>query len=131
MIAYMLDTDIVIYTMKRKPPKVKRIFNAHVGEMCISSITLGELYYGAENSSDPSENFAVVEGFSARVEVLDFNAKAAQHFGQLRRELKSKLLGAYDLLIAAHARSMGLILVTNNTKEFKRTPGLRLENWTQ
>jgi len=126
----MLDTDIVIYTMKRKPLKVKRRFNAHVGEMCISSVTLGELYYGAENSSNSSRNLHVVEGFVARIEVLDYDKSAARQFGQLRRELKNKPLGAYDLQIAAHSRSLGLILITNNVREFKRVPGLRVENWT-
>ena len=126
----MLDTDIVIYTMKRKPLKVKRRFNAHVGEMCISSVTLGELYYGAENSSNSSRNLHVVEGFVARIEVLDYDKSAARQFGQLSRELRNKPLGAYDLQIAAHSRSLGLILITNNVREFKRVPGLRVKNWT-
>ncbi len=129
MLKYMLDTDIVIYTMKRKPTKVKRLFNIHMGEMCISSVTLGELYFGAENSSNPGQNLEVVEGFAARVEVLEYGKNAAGQFGQLKRELKGKLFGAYDMQIAAHARSLGLILVTNKVREFKRVPGLRVENW--
>jgi tRNA(fMet)-specific endonuclease VapC len=126
---YMLDTDIVIYTMKRKPPGVKQMFNVHAGEVCISVVTLGELYFGAENSSSPQHNMHVVEGFAARMNVLDYGRGAARQFGQLKRELKGKLIGAYDLMIAAHARSLGLILVTNNVIEFERVPGLRIENW--
>ena len=131
MVKFMLDTDICIYTMKRKPPKVKRMFNIHTGDMCISSVTLGELEYGVENSSDPKENRKVLDGFVHRIEVFDFDAHAARQFGQLKMELKNNLLGAYDLMIAAHARGNGQILVTNNTKEYKRVKGLRIENWTR
>lgn len=126
---YMLDTDTVIYTMKRKPVSVKQRFNAHVGELCISTVTLSELYYGAENSSKPTQNLAAVESFAARVNVLDYGMSSARQFGQLKLELKGQLIGAYDLMIAAHARSIGLILVTNNKKEFGRVPGLRIESW--
>lgn len=127
----MLDTDISIYTMKRKPLKVKRMFNINTGQMCISSVTLGELVYGAENSSSPKDNFEVLEGFVNRIEVLDFDAHAARQFGQLKFELKKNLLSAYDLMIAAHARSNGQVLITNNLKEFKRVQGLRIENWAK
>ncbi len=129
MIKYMLDTDISIYTMKRKPLEVKRMFNIHHGEICISTMTLGELIYGAENSINSTRNLQVVEGFIGRLDVLDFDQSAARQFGQLKTELKGKAIGAYDLMIAAHARSQGLILVSNNTREFDRVPGLRIENW--
>ena len=125
----MLDTDTVIYTMKRKPLSVKQAFKAHVGEMCISTITLSELFFGVENSSSPRQNLGVVESFAARVSVLDYDVNAARQFGQLKLELRGQLIGAYDLMIAAHARSLGLIVVTNNVREFRRVPGLRTENW--
>lgn len=131
MIKYMLDTDISIYTMKRKPLQVKRLFNVHAGAICISTVTLGELVYGAENSQYPRENLVSLEGFSGRLDVISYDAVAAYQFGQLRKELKGKGIGPYDLMIAAHARSLGLILVTNNTKEFERVEGLRLENWAK
>lgn len=133
MLKYLLDTDISIYTIKNKPEKVRKAFKQHDGQMAISTITLGELLYGAERSAKPEENLAVVEGFAARLEVLAFEGQDAAHFGQLRAELaaKGKPIGPYDMLIAAHARSRGLILVTNNMKEFKRVPGLRVENWAR
>ncbi len=129
MVKFMLDTDISIYTVKRKPHEVRRMFNIHAGEMSISTVTLGELLFGAENSRSPGENLAVIEGYAARVEVLDYDREAATQFAQLKVELANSLIGAYDLMIAAHARSRGLILVSNNIKEFNRVPGLRVENW--
>lgn len=129
MIKFMLDTDISIYTIKRKPLEVKRMFNIHSGEIGISTVTLGELIYGAENSKNQRTNLDIVEGFASRVEVINYNAAAAYQFGQLKQELKGKIIGPYDLMIAAHARSLGLILITNNTKEFDRVDGLRVDNW--
>jgi len=111
------------------PHEVKRMFNIHSGEMAISTITLGELLFGAENSSNPTQNIEQVEGYAGRLHVLDFDQEAARQFAQLKREIKDQLIGAYDLMIAAHARSRGYILVTNNTKEFDRVPGLRVESW--
>lgn len=127
----MLDTNIVIYTIKNKPAKVKEAFKQHDGQMCISGVTLGELIYGAEKSSRPEKNLAVIEGLVARLVVLPFDENAAFHFGQLRAELANsgKIIGPYDMMIAGHARSSGLILVTNNMGEFERVPGLRLDNW--
>lgn len=131
MLKYMLDTNIVIYTIKNKPDVVREAFLAHDGQMCISSITFMELIYGVERSSAPARNLAVLESFVARLEVLDYDIKGASHTGQLRAELAlaGTPIGPYDQMIAGHARSQGLILVTNNTKEFVRVPGLRLENW--
>jgi len=131
MLKYMLDTNIVIYTIKNKPEAVRKAFKKHSGQMAISSVTLGELVYGAEKSSRPEQNLATIEGLAARLEVLAFDSKAATHFGQLRAELAKagKLIGPYDQMIAGHARASGLIMVTNNLKEFKRVPGLRTENW--
>ena len=127
----MLDTNIVIYTVKNKPQPVRETFKRHRGQMCISTVTLGELIYGAERSAQSGRNLADIEGLAARLEVSPFDAKAAAHFGQLRAELyrSGNPIGPYDTMIAGHARSLGLILVTNNTNEFDRVPGLRIENW--
>lgn len=131
MLKYMLDTNIVIYTMKRRPEGVRERFKRHQGQICISSITLGELVFGAEYSSQVERNLRDIEGFISLVNVLDFDEKAACHFGRIRAELykKGKPIGPYDMMIAGHARSNGLILVTNNEKEFKRVEGLLVENW--
>lgn len=125
----MLDTDISIYTIKRKPLEVRRMFNIHSGHICISTVSLSELFFGAENSSNPQQNLTLIEGFIARLQVVDFDSAAAQHLAQLRVELKQQAIGAYDAMIAAHARSLGLMLITNNTREFARVDGLRIENW--
>jgi len=127
----MLDTDISIYTMKRKPLEVRRMFNIHSGEICISTVTLGELIFGAEKSDNPRANMESIEGFAGRLEVLDYDDRAAHQFGQLRQELKDNKIGPYDFMIAAHARSLGLTLITNNTREFGRVEGLRVENWVK
>lgn len=131
MLKYMLDTDIVIYTIKNKPDHMRDTFKRHSGLLCISAVTLGELIYGAEKSEQPLRNLADVEGLAARLTVMPFDDKAAIQFGQLRAELakNGKPIGPYDLMIAGHARALGLKLVTNNTREFKRVPGLRIENW--
>jgi tRNA(fMet)-specific endonuclease VapC len=131
MLKYLLDTNICIYTIKNKPQEVRELFIRHSGQLCISSVTLMELIYGAEKSAVPEKNLAVVEGFVARVDVLDYNHEAAAHTGQLRAELAvvGKPIGPYDTMIAGHARSTGLILVTNNLHEFERVSGLRVENW--
>jgi len=99
--------------------------------MCISSVSLGELIYGAEHSDQTERNLAEIEGLMARLHVAPFEEQAAEHFGQLRSELykSGRSIDPYDMMIAGHARSMGLILVSNNTKEFERVSGLRLENW--
>ena len=133
MLKYMLDTDIVIYTIKNKPSVVREAFKAHYGQICISTITLMELVYGAEKSSNPERNLQDVEGLAARLDVLDYNNHAAVHTGQIRAELAKagKPIGPYDQMIAGHSRSQGLILVTNNMREFKRVPGIRVENWAK
>ncbi|MEN8169031.1 MAG: tRNA(fMet)-specific endonuclease VapC [Pseudomonadota bacterium] len=133
MLKYMLDTNIVIYTIKNRPEEIRHAFKQHDGQMCISTITLGELIYGAERSSQPEKNMEVIEGMTARLEVLSFEYQDAAHFGQLRAELMSvsKPIAPCDMMIAGHARSRGLILVTNNTKEFDRVPGLRIDNWVK
>jgi tRNA(fMet)-specific endonuclease VapC len=131
MLKYMLDTNIVIYVIKRRPLKALKAFNQHVAQMCISSITLAELLHGVEKSTKPDHNLRQVEDFVSRLEVLEYGAKAASHYGVIRTDLERKgtPLGVNDLHIAGHARSEGLILVTNNLREFKRVEALRLENW--
>lgn len=132
MLKYMLDTNICIFTVKNRPQQVRDAFNRHNGQLCISSISLMELIYGAEKSAMPEKNLFVVEGFAARLEVLSYDQVAASHTGQLRAELArgGTPIGPYEQLIAGHARSRGLILVTNNRREFDRVPGLRVEDWT-
>ncbi len=118
--------------MKNRPKKVKKQFKQHRDRLSISTVTLGELVFGAEHSQQQERNLADIEAMVARLEVLSFGNKAAYHFGQIRAYLyrEGKPIGPYDMMIAAHARASGLILVTNNTREFKRVPGLQLENWT-
>lgn len=127
----MLDTNIVIYVIKRRPLKALKVFNQHAGQMCISSITLAELLHGVEKSAKPDHNLRQVEDFVSRLEVLKYGAKAAFHYGVIRTDLEriGMPMGVNDLHIAGHARSEGLILVTNNLREFKRVEALRLENW--
>lgn len=131
MLKYMLDTNICIFTLKNRPLAVREAFNRHSDQLSISTITLMELIYGAEKSAAPERNLAVIEGFAARLEVLDYSPLAAAHSGQLRAELAraGTPIGPYDQMIAGHARALGLILVTHNTREFDRVPGLRVENW--
>ena len=131
MLQYMLDTNICIYVIKTYPAKLRERFNRLAEQLCISSITLGELYCGAEKSARRLENLQAIEHFAARLEILPFSPKAAAHYGQVRAELEraGRPIGPHDMLIAAHARAEGLTMVTNNTREFRRTPGLRVENW--
>ncbi|MHC2145901.1 type II toxin-antitoxin system tRNA(fMet)-specific endonuclease VapC [Pseudomonas sp. 210_17 TE3656] len=131
MLKFMLDTNICIFTLKNKPEEVREAFNRHHGQLCISTITLMELIYGAEKSAVPERNLSVIEGFAARLEVLNYDSHAAAHSGQLRAELAraGTPVGPYDQMIAGHARSLGLVLVSNNLREFQRVPGLRVEDW--
>ena len=131
MLRYMLDTNICIYVIKNRPAELRDRFNSLADQLCISAVTLAELFYGVEKSARPAENLAIVEQFAARLDVLPFAERAASHFGQLRAELEKsgQPAGAYDMMIGGHARSEGLILVTNNRREFDRMSGLRVENW--
>ena len=131
MLRYLLDTNICIYVIKRRPEFVLDRFNENAAHLAISSITLAELLHGAEKSSQPQRTLAVVEDFCSRLDVLDYGAKAAQHYGQIRASLEQRgtPIGVNDLHIAAHARSEGLTLVSNNLREFERVDGLLYENW--
>jgi tRNA(fMet)-specific endonuclease VapC len=131
MIKYMLDTNIVIYIIKRRPIELLDLFNQHTGQLCISSITLAELMHGVEKSQYIDKNLKSVEDFISRLEVLEYGQKAASHYGEIRAYLERKgtPIGVNDLHIAGHARSEGFIVVTNNLKEFDRVVGLRTQNW--
>lgn len=132
MLKYMLDTNICIFTVKNRPQHVRDAFNRHHGQLCISSVSLMELLYGAEKSASPEKNLAIVEGFAARLDVLAYDDLAASHTAQLRAELSRSgmPIGPYDQMIAGHARSRGLIVVTNSRREFDRVPGLRVDDWS-
>jgi len=108
-----------------------RTNNANATRMAISSITLAELMHGAEKSQRVSENLAAIEDFCSRLEVLPYGAKAAQHYGAIRAALEKlgEPIGVNDMHIAGHARSKGLVLVTNNVEALERVPALELENW--
>jgi tRNA(fMet)-specific endonuclease VapC len=133
VINYLLDTNICIFTIKCKPPEIREQFRRYHGQMAISAVTLMELIYGAEKSQAPERNLAEIEGFAARLELLEYGSEAAKHTGQIRAELAKvgKPIGPYDQMIAGHARSRGLIVVTNNLREFERVPGLRVVDWVQ
>jgi len=129
---YMLDTNICIYIIKKKPIEVIQILQKKkIGDICISTITLAELEYGVEKSSNKVRNQLALTEFLAPIEIINFNDKAAKHFGSIRAYLEEigKIIGPFDLQIAAHALAEGLILVTNNLKELERVPDLKIENW--
>jgi len=131
MLTYLLDTNIVIYVIKRRPGEILAKFNENAERMAISVVTLAELIHGAEKSNRRAANLTVVDDFVSRIEVLPYTTKAANHYGQIRAALEQigRPIGVNDLHIAAHARSEGLVLVTNNVGEFERVPALRIENW--
>ena len=131
MLKYLLDTNMVIYVIKRRPVEVLGLFNENAGRMAISAITLAELIHGAEKSTRVAQNLAVVDDFASRLEVLPYTSRASQHYGAIRAVLEraGRPIGVNDLHISAHARSEGLTLVTNNLAEFERVPGLLTENW--
>ena len=133
MLRYLLDTNIVIYVLKRRPIEVLSLFNENASRMAISAITLSVLFHGAEKSTRVSDNLVAIEDFCSRLEVLPYGAKAAQHYGAIRAGLEKtgQPIGVNDLHIAAHARSEGLVVVTNNVGEFARVPALQVENWVQ
>jgi tRNA(fMet)-specific endonuclease VapC len=129
---YMLDTNICIYLIRKKPVQVlKRIQKTIVSEICISSITLAELEYGIAKSTNQMQNRIALTEFLAPLEIVPFDEAAAVQYGEIRAQLEKlgKPIGACDLLIAAHAISYNLTLVTNNTREFSRIPTLQIDNW--
>lgn len=131
---YLLDTNICIYIAKRKPkPVLSRLEQMRSGDLGMSVVTYLELVCGAWKSRQLEADLAKIEQLQRIIPVQPLDAGVARHYGRLRAELEQKgsPIGAYDLLIAAHALSLGLTLVTNNLREFSRLPGLRVENWAE
>jgi tRNA(fMet)-specific endonuclease VapC len=131
---YLLDTNICIYIINKKPTKViQKLISLNIDDAAISSITLSELEYGIQKSLRPIQNKLALAEFLVPIEVLDYNDLAAEKYGEIRAELEQKgnIIGAMDLLIVAHAVSERLILVTNNEREFKRIKNLKVENWAK
>ncbi len=132
MIYYMLDTDICSYIIREKPIKVFEHFETlKMDQLCISVVTYAELIYGVEHSSSKKINCSIVDQFVKHLSVIDWNKKAAEHYGSIRAILQANgnVIGAMDMMIAAHARSQKMTIVTNNEKHFKRVPKLQVENW--
>ena len=130
---YMLDTDTCSYVMRRSHPLVlERLQALPLSDVCMSVVTRAELLYGVEVSPKHAQDAAALAAFLPYVEVLDLDEDAALHYAEIRADLKKRgaMIGANDLFIAAHARALGLTLVTNNTAEFERVKGLEIENWT-
>ena len=131
---FILDTNICIFLIKRKPVNVlERFKKTDISKISISSITLSELFYGVSKSSKPEQNFTALAQFVAPLEILPFESEAAQYYGDLRAILEKQgtPIGSLDMLIAAHALSINSTLVTNNEKEFNRVPHLKIENWVR
>ncbi len=129
---YLLDTNICIYIIKKKPGQVlKRFTSLAVGDIGISAITLAELQFGIMKSSNPQKNREALDKFLTPLEILDFGYHASIEYGKIRAALEKKgtPIGPLDTMIASHAKSLGLTLVTNNVREFKRVTGLEIENW--
>lgn len=130
---YMLDTNICIYAIKHRPSAVIQNFMKHdPDEMCISSITYGELMHGVEKSQATERNRVAMTLFLSPITILEFDSRAAEEYGKVRTclERKGTPIGPMDMLIAGHARAKGLVLVTNNTREFFRVEDLKVEDWT-
>ena len=130
---YLLDTNICIYIIRKKPRKVlEKLKSLEIGDVAISSITLSELEYGIAKSSQTQQNRDALNAFLAPLEVIPYDHMAAYHYGQIRAFLEKigAVIGSMDLLIAAHALSLSVTLATNNIREFKRVPALSIENWT-
>ena len=131
---YMLDTNVCIHIMKHKPESVLQTFRQHpIGDVCVSSITYAELCYGVSKGARREQNQLALSVFLSGLQILPFDASAALQFGRLRTSLETAGLpiGVMDMLIAAHALSLDLTVVTNNTREFSRVPGLRVEDWVR
>jgi tRNA(fMet)-specific endonuclease VapC len=131
VLRYMLDTNVCIRVLRDRPQNLRERFNSEADGLCISTIILTELLHGAAKSDRPALNRTKVEQFAARLEVLTFGPEAADHAADIRADLERKgtPIGGYDGLIAGHARSKGLVVVTGNLGEFSRVEGLRCEDW--
>lgn len=133
MLRFMLDTNLCIRVLRDRPAAARQRFNETSEGLCISTVVLTELLHGAAKSARPVDNRRAVEDFAARLEVLPFDDAAADHSADIRADLerKGEMIGAYDVLIAGHARSRGLTVVTGNLGEFRRVDGLRCEDWLE
>jgi tRNA(fMet)-specific endonuclease VapC len=131
MLRYMLDTNLCIRVLRDRPQGLRARFNANAEALCLSDVVLYELLHGAERSNDAPRIRREVEHFSGRLTVLPFDSEAAAHTAEIRAELEGRgcVIGPYDLMIAGHARSRGLVVVTGNLGEFQRVQGLRCEDW--
>ncbi len=131
MLRFLLDTNLCIRALRDRSPALRERFNREADGLAISTIVLTELLHGAAKSARPQQNRREVENFAARLEVLPFDAPAADHAADIRATLErqGRSIGGYDLLIAGHARSRGLVVVTGNRGEFDRVEGLRCEDW--
>lgn len=132
MITRLLDTCMCIFLIRARDPAIREcFFRFEVGELAISAVTESELRHGAEKSRDPAKNHRQLDVFLLSLPVLPYGGDCARHYGSIRRHLESKgkPIGSMDLLIAAHARAAGLVVVTHNTREFERVPGLVVEDW--
>jgi tRNA(fMet)-specific endonuclease VapC len=131
MLRYMLDSDFCIELLRDKTPTLRRRFNEDSAQFCLSTIVVQELLYGAAKSARPDHHALKIEEFAARLTVLDFDQEAAAHAGEIRADLAKRgcQIGAYDVMIAGHARSLGLTVFTGNLREFSRIEGLRSEGW--
>lgn len=131
MLRYLLDTNLCIRVIRDRPAGLRPRFNEEASGLCISDVVLFELLYGAERSARPVETRQVVERFAARLSVLPYDSGAAAHTADIRASLERQgaPIGAYDLMIAGHARSRGLVVVTDDLGEFSRVAGLRSEDW--
>jgi tRNA(fMet)-specific endonuclease VapC len=131
---YLLDTNICIYLIKQKPPKVlERFLNLALSDIGISSITVAELEYGVYKSQQQEKNRSALMQFLIPLEIIEFDQAAATVYGEIRSDLESRglVIGAMDMLIAAHALSLSVTLVSNNVREFSRIDNLSLENWAE
>jgi len=128
----MLDTNICIYIIKNKPKSVMEKFKEYdIGDLVLSSITVSELYYGSYKSQYIEKNLLALEHFLQPFSIVEYDLKASIEYGNIRATLEKQgnIIGGLDMLIAAHARSLDMTLVTNNTKEFKRVENLVIDNW--
>ncbi|HTZ71746.1 MAG TPA: tRNA(fMet)-specific endonuclease VapC [Acetobacteraceae bacterium] len=131
MLRYLLDTNLCLRVLRHRPASLRARFNAEAEALCLSDVVLYELLYGAERSSDPPRIRREVEHFVSRLAILPFDSEAASHTADIRADLERRacVIGPYDLMIAGHARSRGLMVITANLGEFRRVPGLRCDDW--
>ncbi len=131
MLRFMLDSNVCIRALRNPTGSIAAKLDAHEAEICISTVVLHELIHGADRSRRPAHHRELIANFADGMDVLEFGAKAADHSGNIHATLAQagQVIGAFDMLIAGHARSEGLIVVTNNLKEFSRVDGLRCEDW--